>query len=285
MTLSNRSQRRRAWLAAIWMLFVGAAGGYLSASPAPDKKKPQYHPPPPRTLPEKVERLASQLLSVPLDESDPITSQIQQLVVGHLQDWFATQTPASTPRDVPYDVQVRREMEKAFSELQYPLYGQCVVFSQSWKGALLTGASYTLGWSDYDRANVVALFETRDGKTRLAGIDHFVPHTDLHYAFLPSPDPASFRFLVYGTRLGKSQPRLSAILYGYDGQTLKSLWQARDFYDGKLEVENDSVVIRYLKEEEYVREQVHNRKPPRHLAIYKPSPQGLTLASDQEIPF
>jgi len=174
MTLSNRSQRRRAWLAAIWVLFVGAAGGYLSASPAPDKKKPQYHPPPPRTLPEKVERLASQLLSVPLDESDPITSQIQQLVVGHLQDWFATQTPASTPRDVPYDVQVRREMEKAFSELQYPLYGQCVVFSQSWKGALLTGASYTLGWSDYDRANVVALFETRDGKTRLAGIDHFV---------------------------------------------------------------------------------------------------------------
>jgi len=286
MSKSRRSLGGSARRAAVWVLLAAAAAGCLKAAAlAGDKKKSRFHPPPPRTLPDKVERLASQLLNTPLDESDPITRQIQQLVIGHLQDWTAAQTPASGPRDLPFDVRLRQEMEKGFSELQYPLVDQCVVFSQPWKGAILTGASYTLGWSDYDRVNVVALFETHDAKTRLVGADHFVPRTDLHYAFPPSPDASSFRFLVYGTRLGKSQPRLSAILYGYDGETLKPLWQVRDLYDGKLELENGSVVIRYLKEEEYVREQAYNRKPPRHLAIYKPSPQGLSLVSDTETPF
>ena len=284
MRTSKGSLRRRSSLAAFSLIFV-AAGLFGAASAPGDKKPPKFHPPPPRTLPDKVERLAQQLLTVPLDESDPITSQIQQLVVGHLQDWIAGHAPASPPSDVPYDVRVRQETEKAFSELQYPLVAQCVAFAQPWHGATLTGAAYTLGWSDYDRVNAVALFETRDGKTHLAGVDQFVPRADLHYAFLPSPDPASFRFLVYGTRLGKSQTRLSATLYGYDGHTLKSLWQVRDMYDGKLELENNSVVIRYLKEEEYVQEQTYHRKPPRHMAIYKTSPQGLTLASDRDIPF
>jgi len=281
---SGGGWRLRAVLAAVSLVFVVTVC-LPSAAAADNKKKPQWHPPPPRDLSDQVDRLARQLLSVPLDESEAITGQIQQLVVSHLQDWLSHPTPASGPRDVPFDVRIRQEMEKAFSGLQYPLFGQPLVFSQPWKGAVLIGASYTLGWSDYDRANVIALFETRDGTTRLAGLDHFVPRTDLHYAFLTPTDPTSFRFLVFGTRLGKSQPRLSAILYGYDGQTLKSLWAIRDYYDGKLETDKDTVVVRYLKEDEYIRELTYNRKPPRHLAVYKASAQGLTLISDREIPF
>ena len=277
--------RHRALGGAVALVFVLAVCLPSAAAAADQKKKPQWHPPPPRDLPDQVDRLARQLLSVPVDESDAITRQIQQLVVGHLQDWLSHQTPASGPRDVPFDVRIRQEMEKAFSGLQYPLFGQPVVFSQSWKGAVLAGTGYTLGWSDFDRVNVIALFETRDGTTRLAGLDHFVQRTDLHYAFLPSTDSTSFRFLVYGTRLGKSQPRLSATLYGYDGHTLKSLWKIRDIYDGKLEVDKDTVVIRYLKEEEYIRELTYDRKPPRHEAVYKASSEGLILVSDREIPF
>jgi len=132
---------------------------------------------------------------------------------------------------------------------------------------------------------VVALYETRDGKTRLGGVDHFVQRTDLHFRILSGPDPSSFRFLVYGIKLGKSQPRLSADLYGFDGQSLKSLWQVHDVYDGKLQLKDGVLVIRYLKEQEYIQELIHNRRPPRHMATYKPSAEGLKLESDVEIPF
>jgi hypothetical protein len=56
-------------------------------------------------------------------------------------------------------------------------------------------------------------------------------------------------------------------------------------FDGKMEVGEEIVTIRYLKEAEYVREQAHNRKPPRHEATYRITPQGLELESDREIPF
>jgi hypothetical protein len=284
MLLSNGRLSRRALLADLPFCLAGVS--FAFAAPAREKKKkPHFVLPPPADLPGHVEYLAHQLLTIPLDESEPITGQIQQLVISHLQDWITKQQASATPLDVPFDVRVRREMENAFSQLDYPLFAYPIVFSQSWKGGVLTGAGYTLGWSDYDRVNVVSLFESKDGITRLAGLDPFVLHTDLHFGFPSSSDSTRFRFLVYGTRLGKSQLRLSAILYGYDGQSLKSLWEARDVYDGKLEVEKDSVAIRYLKEDEYVQALTYNRKPPRHLAVYKSSPEGLTLESDREIPF
>ena len=248
-------------------------------------KRKKTAAPAPSELPDHVAALGRQLLSLPLDESDAVTSQIQQLVIADLQAWFDKQPASAAPSDAPFDVRARRVMENAFSRLQYPAFGQPQVFTQSWNGGVLIGAGYTLGWSDYDRMNVVGLFETRDGKTRLAGLEHFVPYTDLHYAFLPAPSTGSFRFLAYGFRLGKSQPRLSAALYEYDGQALKTLWETRDVYDGKMEVEKDTVTIRYLKEDEYIRELTYDRKPPRHLAVYKSSPKGLTLESDREIPF
>jgi hypothetical protein len=224
-----------------------------------------------------VNYLAQQLYGVMLDDSAPITDQIQKLVLDHLQEWMADRTPS--------DVEVRRQLEMAFSELHYPLVGEAAAFAQQWKGQVVVGAGYTLGWTAYDRTNVVAIFSSRLGHSRLITVTTFVPHTDLHYAFPQEPEGDAFRFFIYGFRPGKSQPRLTAIFYAFDGQNLKSLWEAQDVYDGKIDFEKDKVVIRYLNEEEYSRELAHRRKPPRHQTIYAITPGGLQVQSEQEIPF
>lgn len=260
-----------ALLALVGILGVGLAHG--------KKKKSKAPPPPPKDLPGYVGYLAWQLRGVHLDDSGPLTSQIQKRVVDHLEQWLA-----DSPRQTS-SVEVRRELEKVFSKLRYPTFAQPAVFAQPWKGAVLIGVGYTLGWTEYDRVNVVALFEMRGGKTRLVGLTNFAPHTDLHYEFLESGGSEAFKFFIYGTRLGKSHPRLTTILYAFDGQELKPLWETRDLYDGKMNVGQERVVIRYLKEDEYIREVAHKRKPPRHEASYKITPEGLELETDQEIPF
>ena len=241
------------------------------------KKKPKTPPPPPADLPGHVDYLARRLHGLHLDEAGPTAAEIQKLVLDHLQEWMANRTSTG--------VEVRRELESAFSKLHYPLFGQPAVFEQPWKGGVLIGAGYTLGWTDYDRINVVALFESREGTSRLSAVTNFVPRTDLHYEFAPAAGADDFRFFIYGFRLGKSQLRLSAVLYSFDGQSLKPLWETRDVYDGKMEVGPGKVVIRYLREDEYIREVAHDRKPPRHEAIYTITPDGLELQTDHEIPF
>jgi hypothetical protein len=131
----------------------------------------------------------------------------------------------------------------------------------------------------------VALFETREGKTRLAAITNFIPRADVRYEFVKAAGTDDFRFFVYGIKLGKSHPRLAAALYSYDGQTLKSLWQIDDVYDGKMTVDDDQAIIRFLKEDEYIREVAQRRKPPRYETVYKLTPQGLELQSQRDIPF
>jgi len=257
----------------------------MGAAQGKKKRRKPVPPPPPADLPGHVNYLARRLFGVPLDESEPLTSQIQKLVFDDLEGWMNKTSISSPPSDPPLDVKVRTELEFAFSKLHYPLMGQPAVFAQALKGSTLIGAGYTLGWTDYDRANAVALFEAREGKTRLAALTNFVPRTDLHYEILPSPQSDNFRFFIYGWRLGKSQPRLNATLYLFDGQSLKSLWETQDVYDGKIEFNKNRVVIRYLKEEEYTREVERKRKPPRHQATYKITPQGLELEADIEIPF
>ncbi|HEV2349946.1 MAG TPA: hypothetical protein VG028_08905 [Terriglobia bacterium] len=285
MVLPTHRLSRRNFLGGLGTFFSGAVFISFGAPPGLAKKKKAPVPPPVSNLSTQIESLGRQLLATPLDESDPLTSQVQQLVLDDLKNWFAKNPPGPSADGTPYDVRVRREMEFAFSRLHYPVFGQPRVLSVPWNGSLITACGYTLGWSDFDRANVVAVYETRDGKTRRGGVDHFVQRTDLHFRIFPGPDSSSFRFLAYGLRLGKSQPRLSAALYGYDGHSLKSLWQVHDMYDGKLELDNGVLVIRYLKEEEYINALTYNQKPPRHMATYKPSAQGLTLMSDREIPF
>ena len=234
-------------------------------------------PPPPADLPGHVNYLAQQLYGVMLEDATPITDEIQKLVLAQLKEWMADRSPS--------DVEVRRELEMAFSELHYPLFGQAAAFARPWKDQVVIGAGYTLGWSDIDRTNVIAIFSCRSGHSHLVTVTTFLPRVDLHYAFPREPEVDALRFFVYGFRLGKSQPRLSAIFYSFDGQNLKNLWEADDVFDGKIQFEKDRVVIRYLKEDEYVREQAERRKPPRHQTIYTITPGGLEVQSEQEIPF
>jgi len=232
---------------------------------------------PPADLPGHVIHLARQLIGVPLDESDSLTGQIQKLVIDHLDEWMAGRAPSL--------LDTRREVESAFAHFRNPLFADVQGFSRAWKGDTLVGIGYTLRWTDYNRVNVFALYQSRDGKSRRVALANFVPYTDQRYEFLPPPESDDFRFFVYGFRTGKSQLRLAATLYDFDGQNLKSIWETRDVYDGKLDVDKDQVVIRYLKEDEYIRETAHGRKPPRHEATYKVTAKGLELVDDREVPF
>jgi len=237
--------------------------------------------PPPADLPHKINNLATRLNGLALDESGPTTGTIEKLVLDHMQEWLSAQDPRAAPSDVP----PRRELEAAFGLLHYPIFAWPRTFVRSWKGATLTGIGYTLGWTDYERVNVVAVFETAEGNTRLAAVTHFVPRTDLNYEFLPAPPSGDLRFIVWGTRLGRSQPRLTAILYDYDGQSLKPLWRDVDAYDGKIEVGPQTVTVRYLREDEYVQAVQRGEKPSRYEALYQITPQGLQLVHDHDIPF
>ena len=248
------------------LLGVGTAEGKKKAPPAP-----------PTGLPARINDLAKQLFGVMLEDAGPITRQIQELVVDHMAEWIANRTPT--------DVDVRRELENAFSLLHYPLVGQPAAFAQPWKGQMVIGAGYTLGWTDFDRQNVVAIFTSSAGKSHLVAVTNFVPRTDLHYEMLPQLAWDDLRFFIYGFRPGKSQQRLSVILYSFDGQNLKPLWESQDIYDGKMDVLKSKVTISYLKEDEYVRSVEQKRKPPRHLVTYQLTSAGIQLLDDHEIPF
>lgn len=253
-------------LVASIMFGVGAAEG--------KKKTP---PPPPSGLAARINDLAKQLYGVMLEDAAPITGQIQQLVVDHMAEWMANRTPT--------DVEARREMENTFSLLHYPLEGLPSTFAQPWKGQIVIGAGYTLGWTAYDRENVLAIFTSSGGKSHLATVAHFIPRVDLHYQMLPQLAWDDLRFFVYGFRPGKSQLRLSVVLYSFDGKNLKSLWENRDIYDGKIDFLSDKVTIRYLNEDEYVHAVEEKRHPPRHLATYQLNAAGIQLSDDREIPF
>ena len=248
------------------LLGVGIAEGKKKAPPLP-----------PSGLPARINDLAKQLYGVMLEDAGPITGQIQKLVVDYMAEWMANRTPT--------DVEARREMENAFSLLHYPLEGLPSTFAQPWKGQIVIGAGYTLGWTAYDRQNVLAIFTSSAGKSQLVTVTNFIPRVDLHYQVLPQLAWDDLRFFVYGFRPGKSQPRLSVVLYSFDGQNLKSLWEKRDIYDGKIDFLGDKLTIRYLNEDEYVHAVEEKHQPPRHLATYQLNAAGIQLSDDHEIPF
>jgi hypothetical protein len=276
---ASRPAARKLWVVGAILLFCVFAASPASAR---KKKKPEG---PPASLPGRVNYLARELYAVPLDSSAPITNQIQTLILNHLEQWFAAGGAKDAASGKPLDVRVRQQIEYAFSELHYPLEGKAAVFTHPWKNGQLIGAGYTLGWPDFRTVNVLALYQYAAGKARFLTLTHFVPRTDLHYAFLPATANGDLRLMVYGYRAGKSQPRLTAILYAFDGAHLHSLWETHDAYDGRLQVAPDAVTLRYLVESEYVQYEERGQKPPRHEAVYKVTPQGLTLVTDHEIPF
>jgi hypothetical protein len=183
-------------LVLIATLSAGAAGAQGKKSKAP----------PPADLPGRVNYLARQLIGVPLDESDPLTSQIQTLVIDHLDAWMARRTPSVQ--------EARREVESVFAALRSPLFADAESFSRPWKDETLVGIGYTLKWTDYNRVNVLALYDSRDGKSRRVALTNFVPHTDQRYEFLPSPESGDFRhlFRAYDARCrGKMCPASAAL--------------------------------------------------------------------------
>jgi hypothetical protein len=258
------------------MVVVLLLGAIVQAAGAAQGRKKQKQGSP-ADLPGHVSYLASQLYGLHLDDSEGITNQIQSLVVGHLEKWVANRTPG--------DVEVRKEIEHAFSKLHYPAVASAAVFEASWKGEELIGAGYTLGWSDIWRRNVVVLLASRDGHTQKVALTTFVPRADLHYAVLPPSTPGDFRFLIYGSRLGKSHPRLTAALYSFDGQKLRSSWETHDLFGGKLSVQGNQLVITYLKEDEFIRDTAQGHYPPRYQVTYTITPKGIELAGEKQIPF
>jgi hypothetical protein len=263
--------------ALILMGLAAAVMALCGAGLAEAQQKKAAAPSSASDLPDYLSSQAWKLRGKYLDESAKITGDIERRVLDHLQEWIADRNVTS--------VEVRRQLEANFAKLRYPIFAWPKCFAEPWKGGVVIGAGYTLGWTRNVRVNVLAIFERRDGKTRLVTVTHFVPYTDLNYELLPSGESGDFRFFVYGTRPGKSHPRLSAMLYAFDGESLKTLWKTEDVYDGKMEVAENTVKIRYLNEKEFIQETSQGRRPPRHEAIYKITPQGLEIETDHEIPF
>jgi len=264
------ARERRALLPAIFILAALTACPMCFAK----RKKP---PPPPPDVSDHVRELAQKLYGMALDDAEPITGEIEKAVLSDLDAWAANRAPT--------DIEMRRELERVFSKLHYPLIGDPAVLAASWKGRTLLCAGYTLGWTDTNKVNVLAMFESAGGKTHRVTVTNFVPHTDLRFKALPATASGDFRIITYGSRLGKSQIRLTAVLYGYDGQALHRLWEVDDAYDGKIDITPTTVSLRYLKESEYIEAQTYHRKPPRYESTYKVTPEGLTLTADHEIPF
>jgi hypothetical protein len=228
-------------------------------------------------LPDHVSSLGKKLYGLDIEEAKPVTDEIQKLVVGHLNTWIANRSPNI--------VEVRHELEQAFSKLEYPAVGTPSIFISPWKDVKLIGAGYTLGWSNIWRINVLVIYENQNGQTREITTTSFVPRTDIHYAIMAPSPTGDFRFLAYGWRLGMSHARLSAVLYSFDGKTLESQWKVENLFDGKLTASKRIVVVSSVDEDEYIRQTQQGQLPPRHEMTYKLTPQGLQLESAHDVPY
>jgi len=275
---SGRGSVRLAAGAGVFLACAAAARG------APDKPKKDL---PPDDLPAQVDKVARQLWGVPLDESEPLTSQVEKLVLDHMAQWISAHPPDADSKQevgrVPYNTELRHEVESTFENLRHPIYSAASTFNQTLGGKAVVGVGYTLGWSDFDRANVLAIFEAVNGSYRPVTVTHFVPRTDLNFRFLqpPAANADQLWFLAYGTRLGKSNPRLSAILYSFDGQALQPLWHTTDVYGGKISFRANRVVISDLKEDELTQAIISHTPAIHHEAAYQVTPNGLEVEYDR----
>jgi hypothetical protein len=228
-------------------------------------------------LPAQIHQLILKAYGLSIQEAKPTTDEIQNLTIRHLDRWIQNRAPNF--------VEARRELEREFGTLRYPFYVQCSAFEARWKSRQVIGAGYSLGWSKYDRVNVVALYEKSGNRTRRIALTHFVPRTNLNYIVVPPDSAGDFRFFIWGTRPGKAQPRLTAILYSSNRRGLKPLWEKKNLFDGKIEVQNNQVVLTYVDETSFVNAVQQNTLPHRHQAIYQLLPQGLKFESERNIPF
>jgi hypothetical protein len=265
------SQKRRSAGVLISLLIAAITFGVGHATARKSKSTPTPG------LPDHVASLGKKLYGLDVDEAKPITDEIQKLVVGHLNTWIANRSPNI--------VEVRHELEKIFSKLEYPTVGTPSIFIAPWKNVNLIGAGYTLGWSNIWRINVLVIYENQNGHTREVTTTSFVPRTDIHYTIMEPSGTGDFRFLAYGWRLGMSHARMSAVLYVFDGKTLQPQWKMENLFDGKLNATSQSVVISYVDRDEYIRQTQQGHLPPRHQKTYQVTPQGLQMVSARDIPY
>ncbi len=272
MTEQNGAPRKRR-STRILLTLLAAAFTFGMGTAQARKKEPAPKP----GLPDHIAALGKRLYGLDIEDAKPVTDEIQKLVVGHMDTWIANRTP-----DI---VEVRHELEQVFSKLQYPAEGTPAIFVAPWKGVQLIGAGYTLGWSDIWRINVLVIYENQNGHTRQVATSSFVPRTDIHYSILAPSGTGDFRFLAYGWRLGMSHPRMSAVLYTFDGKTLEAPWKIENLFDGRLSAYNKTVVISYVDRDEYVRQTQLGHLPARHQKTYQVTPQGLQLESAHDVPY
>ena len=207
----------------------------------------------------------------------PMNHHIQELVFRYVEDSLAGKmdSSASSP------VELRRDLEASvFGELTWPYEALVRTFAHPWKDGRLLGVGYSLRWTDQNRFNAVGLFLLREGKISRVASANFVLGTDLSFEILSPRNPDELLLLVSGIKLGKSHPRLSLMLYSFEGDELKPLWERQDIYEGKFRVEQQNLRITYLKEEEFIRETRYGRLPPRYEAVFSPKGSGFSLESD-----
>ena len=94
---SSRKTKSATILTGLLIAFVGFGIGTAQAQ----EKKPAPKP----GLPDHVAALGRKLYGLDIDDAKPITDEIQKLVVGHLNTWFANRTPNI--------IEVRHELEQA----------------------------------------------------------------------------------------------------------------------------------------------------------------------------
>ena len=270
--------KRKKWLRALILLTLFATVGFaLESVAAQNRNAPRSYL---NSTASFVKAWAGTLDRTHMTDALPMNHHIQELVFRYVEDYVAGKedSPAPSP------VELRRDLEiSVFGELKWPFEAMVRTFAHPWKGGHLLGVGYSLRWTDQNRFNGIGLFLIQEGKISRVASANFVPGTDLTFDILPARNPDQLLLLVSGIRKGKSHPRLSLMLYSFEGDALKPQWERQDIYGGKFRVDEGNLWITYLKEEEFIRETRYGRFPPRYEALYSPQGSGFSLESDEVV--
>ena len=263
------------WKAAIAVLMLG-----LLAAPAgvdaKKKSKSKSAADLARPTSHYITTWSKTLVKYDIEDSRKMNLHIRRLVFGHVEQYLNGQEAGSVSQ-----VEVRRQVERLFDGVKWPLNVIVKTFLKSWKQERLLGVGYSLGWTEQNRYNAVAIYSLGGGKIREVSVLEFVPGPDLRpFDFVPTENPDEWLLLVHGFRKGKSHPVLSAALFAFEGGQFQPIWEKLHVYDGKLKVEDGNLVISFYQEEELIREAHQRRLPPRYRAVYRR--QDSTYVLDTE---
>ncbi len=213
-------------------------------------------------------------------DAELMNLHIQDLVLKHLEHYLSDQLASSSVSPA----QVRREIEnRVFGDVQWPVNAVVKTFLRPWKEDALLGVGYSLGWTEQNRYNVAALYLIQKGEIRPIKVLHFEPGSDLNFKWLSSPNRNEMWLLLHGLKKGKSHPRLALQLFVFDGNDLRAIWERRDIYDGKFQVEEGKIVVTRYNEEEFAREARYKRLPPRYRTVYRRGESGVELEEESVI--